>query len=67
METKLVERIAVQRNSGYIVTMLHIQQKALKLSNSSSFKASIGWGAKVHGKTWSCFMTEDKNLAEAAR
>ena len=42
-ETKLVEWIIEQRKSGYIVTMLHNQQKALKLSTIPSFKASTGW------------------------
>ena len=50
----LVEWVTEQRNSGYIVTMLHIQQKALKLSTNPSFKASIGWAQKFmkrHGLT----------------
>ena len=46
LEKNLVEWVTEQRNSGYIVTMLHIQQKALKLSTNPSFKASIGWAQK---------------------
>ena len=43
---KLVEWVTEQRNSRYIVTMLHIQQTASKLSINPSFKASIGWAQK---------------------
>ena len=43
---KLVEWVTEQRNSRYIVTMLHVQQNALKLSTNPSFKASIGWVQK---------------------
>ena len=43
---KMVEWVTEQRNNRYIVNMLHIQQKALKLSSNPSFKASIGWAQK---------------------
>ena len=46
LEKKLVEWVTEQRNSKYIVTMLHIQQKASKLSTNPLFKASIGWAQK---------------------
>jgi len=39
---KLVQFITEQKQSGCIVMLLHIQQKALKLSTNPSFEASTG-------------------------